>query len=331
MSTAGSNKLRMLYIMVELLEKSDETNKISTKMFTEMLERNGISAERKSIASDIRALKEWGMDIEYSKVKPAGYYVCSREFELPELKLLVDAVQASKFITVKKSRELIRKLGNLASKGEADLINRQVHVINRIKTQNESIYYNVDKIHSAISNNAKISFEYYKWNTDKKLVPRNDGKPLVVSPWALTWDDENYYMLGYDEAAGIIKHYRVDKMKNIRRIRAKRKGEEVFAGYDMAQFAKGTFGMYGGEEYKVTLQCESHLIGPILDRFGTDMIVANMEEDCFQVHRDIVVSGQFFGWLAGLGPGVKIVAPAEVREQYKEWLRRLLEYEEETE
>ncbi len=175
MSTAGSNKLRMLYIMEELLEKSDETNKISTKMFTEMLERNGISAERKSIASDIRALKEWGMDIEYSKVNPAGYYVCSREFELPELKLLVDAVQASKFITVKKSRELIRKLGNLASKSEADLINRQVHVINRIKTQNESIYYNVDKIHSAISNNAKISFEYYKWNTDKKLVPRNDG------------------------------------------------------------------------------------------------------------------------------------------------------------
>ena len=217
MAKSVASKKRTLSIMKALLEKAmRRTDCPQTTCWkcwrTRDLVSEGISTNRKSIYDDIETLKEWGMDILYTKEKPAGYYVGSRKFELPELKLLVDAVQSSKFITVKKSRELIKKLESLASVSEAKQLQRNVYITNRNKTLNESIYYNVDKIHDAILSDVKILFIYYKWNTDKELIPRNNGNPFVVSPWAQTWDDENYYLLAYDEESEIVKHYRVDKI-----------------------------------------------------------------------------------------------------------------------
>lgn len=324
MAKTVTSKLRTLYIMDALLEKSDENNRLTTKDLLEMLENNGITADRKSIYDDIGTLQTWGMDILYTKEKPSGYYLASRKFELPELKLLVDAVQSSKFITVKKSRELIKKLESLASAGEAKKLQREVYIADRAKTINESIYYNVDMLHDAIQANKKISFIYYKWNTDKELVARNNGKPIEVSPWSLTWDDENYYMLGFDASSGIVKHYRVDKMQKITLLDAPRDGEEEFKDFDLAKFAKNTFGMYGGTLEAVTMEFNDGLIGVVLDRFGTDIIIQKIGEGSFKIRHEVAVSGQFYGWVAGLGSGVKIISPQLVVDGFKEYITDVL-------
>lgn len=324
MAKSVTNKLRTLYIMDMLQEKSDEDHRVSTKEMLEMLEANGITADRKTLYDDIETLTTWGMDILYTKEKPAGYYLGSRKFELPELKLLVDAVQASKFITVKKSRDLIKKLESMASAEEAKQLQRQVHIANRTKTVNESIYYNVDKIHDAILGNKKISFTYYKWNIDKELVARNDGKPFAVSPWALTWDDENYYMIGFNEYSGIVKHYRVDKMQKITILNDTRAGEEAFKDFDMAIFAKNTFGMYGGKAESVTMEFDNRLIGVVLDRFGTDVIIQKISDTHFRVRHDVTVSGQFYGWIAGIGPDAKIVHPQHVVDGFKDHMNSIM-------
>lgn len=320
MATNATGKARILYIMQELMEKSDEKNKLSTNDLMDMLARNDISADRKTLYGDLEKLENWGMDIIYSKEKPAGYYVGSRNFELPEVKLLVDAVQASKFITEKKSRELIKKLEKLTSISEAKQIQRQVYIAGRTKTQNEAIYYNVDKINDAILQNRKIRFTYYKWSLDKELVPRNNGKAFEVSPWALTWDDENYYMIGYEKRTDSVKHYRVDKMQQIEIMRSARAGEDAFKDFDIAKFAKSTFGMYGGRLEMVTLECTNDMIGMILDRFGSNIIIQKIDEEHFQFRHEVAVSGQFFGWLVGLGPNAKIKSPEYVIDEYKVWL-----------
>ena len=324
MARVIGSKLRTLYIMKILTEETDENNRISNEGLIKRLELLGLKAERKSIYDDIETLKTFGLDIIYTKERPAGYYIGSREFELPELKLLVDAVQSSKFITVKKSQELIRKLELLTSTGQAKQLNRQVYVINRVKTYNENIYYNVDAIQSALNENSTIRFKYYKWGVDKELVPRNSGDDIEVSPWGLTWDDENYYMLAFDNEAGIVKHYRVDKMKHITLTGNSRSGQNEFNHFDIARFAKRTFGMFGGDLEQVILECDNELIGVILDRFGTDVIIVKVDENRFQVRHEVAISGQFYGWLVGLGPSVRVVAPKYIADEFAQRLKDML-------
>ena len=322
MAKVSVGKLKLLYILETLVRDTDQKHKKGTAELIEMLKARGLSAERKSIYDDIETLREFGLDIIYDKEEPAGYYMGERDFELAELKLLVDAVQSSKFITAKKSAVLISKLEKLTSAGEARNLQRQVYVSGRIKTMNESIYYNVDAVHSAIAGNSKISFRYMVWNLEKQLVPKSD-RAVTVSPWALVWDDENYYMIAFDGESGIMKHYRVDKMKDIRCLHEPREGRESFKGFDAAGFAKKTFGMYGGRTEKVTLECDNSLVGPILDRFGTDVIIVPAGEQKFKVTHEVAVSGQFFGWLVGLGPGVRIVYPQNVADEFRDRLRRM--------
>ena len=322
MAKVSVGKLKLLYILETLVRDTDQNHKKGTAELIEMLKARGLSAERKSIYDDIETLREFGLDIIYDKEEPAGYYMGERDFELAELKLLVDAVQSSKFITAKKSAVLISKLEKLTSAGEARNLQRQVYVSGRIKTMNESIYYNVDAVHSAIAGNSKISFRYMVWNLEKQLVPKSD-RAVTVSPWALVWDDENYYMIAFDGESGIMKHYRVDKMKDIRCLHEPREGRESFKGFDAAGFAKKTFGMYGGRTEKVTLECDNSLVGPILDRFGTDVIIVPSGEERFKVTHEVAVSGQFFGWLVGLGPGVRIVYPQNVVDEFRDRLRRM--------
>jgi len=325
MAKSTGQKLKLLYLLKILSENTDEDHPISMKQLLEELEAAGVRAERKTIYSDIEDLKHFGYDILRNSSKTeGGYYLASREFELPELKLLVDAVQASKFITVKKSKELIEKLEKLAGKHEASRLQRQVYVVNRVKTSNESIYYNVDNIHRGIQDNVQITFQYLDWTLDKKLVPRKNGMEYRVSPWGLIWQDENYYLVGFDEAEEKIKHYRVDKMGTIGLTEKKRNGEAAFERFDIAKYTNKMFGMFGGEECVLTIQFTNRLIGVVLDRFGKEADIRKRDEGHFSVRVKVAVSGQFFGWLTGLGREAVILSPAEVAEEYRKYLNQIL-------
>ena len=322
MAKSSNQKLKLLYLLKILTEQSDEEHCMSAQALIDALDAYGIRAERKSIYDDIAQLIDFGYDIVLIKAKTGGgYYLAGREFELAELKLLVETVQASRFLTLKKSRELIAKIEKLASGAEAKQLQRQVYVANRIKTANESIYYIVDDIHRAIQNNEQISFQYLEWNLDKELVPRKNGKIYRISPWALTCKDENYYLIAHDEQSNTIKHFRVDKMGHIKVLAGvARQGGELFEKFDIAAYANKTFSMFGGREEIVTLEFENHFIGVVLDRFGKDVPVRKKGKEHFQVRVQVALSGQFYGWLTGLGVGAKITAPEEIVKEYRGYL-----------
>lgn len=320
MAKSAGQKLKLLYIIKLLTENTDENHPASTTDIIAYLDANGIHSERKSIYDDIEKLCDFGYDIVQVRSRlGGGYYMASREFELAELKLLVDAVQSSRFITSRKSRSLIKKLELLAGKQNAGKLQRQVYVAGRIKTENESIYYNIDNIHRAIQENRQISFQYLDWNLNKELVPRVGGK-RKVSPWALIWREENYYLAAYDSVDGIMKHYRVDKMGHVDVLKDEREGLEQFEMVDPAVYTNLTFGMFSGDEETVTLQFPNRLIGVVLDRFGREADIRPMTDRVFRIRVRVAVSGQFFGWLAGIGREAVIVSPAAVKEQYQGWL-----------
>ena len=324
MAKSEKQKLKLLYIMKILEERTDKKHLVTTQDIIDELAANDISAERKSIYSDIDLLIGYGFDIIKVKERPVGYRLASRQFELAELKLLVDSVQSSKFITTKKSRELIRKLETLCSRDEARHLHRQVVVTNRNKTGNENIYYNVDMIYKAIEDNVKIRFQYFEWTVKKEMKLRRGGEFYEVSPWLLTWDDENYYLIAYDEKSGIIKHYRVDKMLKIELSVEKREGKESFGSFDIAAYSKKTFGMFAGEEETVTLCCDKNLTGVMIDRFGKDVAMRQKDEEHILVRVNVAVSRQFFGWVTGLGAAVKIEGPEQVQQGYREYLTEIL-------
>ena len=322
MARSSLQKLKILYIMDHLLHRTDEDHPVTTAQLVSMLSLHGIAAERKSIYDDIEALRTYGMDIIASgSGRSSGYYIGSREFQLPELKLLVDSIQSSKFITEHKSMELIGKLESLASSHEAELLHRQIHVANRVKTMNESIYYNVDAIHRAIAENKQLRFHYFEYTVKKERRFRHGGEWYILSPYALTWDDENYYMVAYDSAAQRIKHFRVDKMADIELTDQPRDGQEVYKKLDMGIYARKTFGMFTGEETSVRLRFENDLVGVVLDRLGHDVSLIPDGKDHFTVRTNIVVSPQFYAWVCGFGTKARITAPEEVVQGMREHVR----------
>lgn len=327
MARSPNQKLKLLYLMDYLLRHSDESHPVTIKDMIAYLARQDVSAERKSLYDDMEALRTHGLDIIQSG---GGYYVASRTFELPELKLLVDSVQSSKFITHSKTAELIAKIETLASEYDARLLQRQVYVTGRVKTMNESIYYNVDAIHLGITHDRQIRFQYFEYTVTKERRFRKDGAFYQVSPYALTWDNENYYLVAYDGATREVRHYRVDKMTAITTTDAPREGKEAFASADMAAYARKVFGMFSGEETSVQLRLENHLVGAVLDRLGRDVMLIPDGPHHFTVRTNVVVSPQFFAWLAGFGAAAQILAPAEVRTRFKHHLQDIVTlYEEE--
>ena len=323
----GNNQKFKLYRLAQIMqEQTDDEHYITMPEIMKNLAQYEVTADRKSIYADLRDLSVLGIDVEG---EPVGnryhYHVVNRAFELLELKLLVDAIQSSKFITEKKSNALIKKLETLVSKYDAQKLQRQVYVSGRIKTMNESIYYTVDAIHNAISENKKIKFQYYQWNVKKEMELRHNGAWYHISPWGLSWDNENYYLVGYDSAAQKIKHYRVDKMLHIKLSNESREGKEHFKKLDMADYAKKSFGMFGGKEQKVKMLVKNNLTGVIIDRFGKEVMMIPADDKHFTVNVDVHVSRQFLGWVFSLGEDIKIVGPDEVVEQMKMEGRRLVE------
>jgi predicted DNA-binding transcriptional regulator YafY len=313
MPKASSQKLKILYVMEFLLRNSDEEHPISINQIADYLETHNIPAQRKSLYDDIEALRKYGLDIiQTNRGKNYGYYIASRDFELPELKLLVDSVQSSKFITRKKTSELIRKIERLASIHDAHLLQRQVYVQNRIKTMNESIYYNVDALHNGISQNRKIRFKYFDLTVTKERSYRKNGEYYIISPYALTWDNQNYYLVAFDSEAGIIKHFRVDKMTDISMIDEERDGQEAYKALDMAEYSKTVFGMFTGEPEPVRLRFSNQLVGAVLDRLGQDVMLIPDGSDYFTVTANVAVSPQFFAWVFGFGGLAQILGPQGV-------------------
>ena len=322
MAKRYGEKQKLLYILKILTERTDAEHCISVPRLIEVLNEYGIEAERKSVYRDLEELEEFGYDIIHGR---GGCCFASRDFELAELKLLVDSIQAAKFITAKKSNQLIKKIEGLASRYEASQLQRQVYVSERIKTMNESIYYNVDKIHTAIGSNSKITFQYFQWDVHKKMVLRRNGELYEVSPWALSWSDDNYYLVAFDSAEKKIKHFRVDKMLNIDRKEEKREGKEQFGEFNMAVYARKMFGMFSGEEQLVKLECVNELAGVIIDRFGKEVSIKQVDREHFAVNVRVAVSRQFLAWVMALGEGARVVEPQAVVCQMKKEAKRLMQ------
>lgn len=324
MARSANQKLKPLYIARILSEKTDELHPITMEEIIKFLNGYGIEAERKSIYDDIDALKNFGMDIVCIKGRKGGYFVASRQFELAELKLMVDAVQSSKFITAKKSAQLIKKLESFVSCYDAQKLQRQVFIFNRIKSMNESIYYLIDSIHTAILDDKKISFKYFEYTVDKEKQYKKDGEKYVISPFSLVWEDENYYMRGFDGEADLIKNYRVDKMSNVSVCDEKREGKELFATEDKNYSAK-TFSMFGGEEKRVRIRFENSLAGVVIDRFGKDIPFIKADDEHFDISVNVMVSPLFFGWLAAFSNRVRLLEPEQVRKEYINHIKAIME------
>lgn len=313
-------KLKLLYLMQILLEQTDEEHHITVPEMIQELDALGISAERKSIYDDLEQLKTFGLDICTERGKTHGYFVASREFELPELKLLVDSVQASKFITRKKSMELISKIEQLTSRENAKKLHRQVYVLDRVKTVNEQIYYNVDKIHDAIAADRQIMFRYFDLDVDKQKVYRKDGGAYTETPVALSWDDENYYLIAYKAKYDNFTHYRVDKMDGISISDAPRMMPEKT--FDLPSYAQSVFSMFGGEETGVCLMFENKLAGVVFDRFGTEIPIRKVDENHFTCNVKVAVSPHFLAWMMSFGKRAKIVSPEHVVAEMRNLIER---------
>ena len=321
----GTNQKFKLYCLAKIMTgKTDIEHYLTMPQIIEELAKYDVIAERKSLYQDIKDLEKLGIEVAGEQYgKSFRYHVVARTFELPELKLLVDAIQSAKFITEKKSNELIGKLEKFVSDFEAKELQRQIYVSGRIKTINETIYYNVDAIHDAINDNKKISFQYFNWNVKKEMELRHGGAYYKISPWGLSWDDENYYLIGYDSEAQHLKHYRVDKMLHISIVDEQRDGKEEAKNLDMAEYARKSFNMFSADEIYVKLILKNSFAGIIIDRFGNDVMLIPADSEHFIVNVKVQFSKQFIHWVFSLGDGAKIIGPEEAVIQAKEEIERL--------
>ena len=331
MARSSNQKQKLLLIRRFLEENSDEEHPVSTAEIIDYLDAMGVSAERKSIYDDLETLLNYGLDlVRVRQGNVTAWYLGSREFELPELRLLVDSVQSSRFLTRKKSLELIGKIEKLTSVHQARGLRRQVWVKNRIKSMNESIYYLVDDLHAAIHDNEKIRFHYFQYDPSRERQLRHGGAWYEISPYALLWDSENYYLVGYDAAAGIIKHFRVDKIVDLHRTGQAREGAEVFADVDMSAYANAHFGMFSGKTTPVRMEFDNSLAGAVIDRFGTEAMLVPTGDGRFSVTASVAVTEPFFGWLCTFGGLARITAPESAVEAMRRHIESIMEqYEKE--
>ncbi|MCR5357449.1 MAG: WYL domain-containing protein [Lachnospiraceae bacterium] len=319
MPRSFNQKLKIMYLRDILYKYSDEYHPLSAEQICRMLEEYDVEAERKSIYSDMEMLATYGLDIMKLNGRDGGFFLGSREFELAELKLLIDAVLSSKFITKKKSEQLVKKLSSFACDYDADDLKRQLYSINRIKGQNESILYTVDDLNSAIRENRKVTFKYCEWGTDIKLYPKKNGADYEVSPITLIWDDEYYYLVAYDSDADMVKHYRVDKIRDIVITDSRR--DKPSTKVDLSAYSGKMFGMFGGSAVKVSFECPNEMVGILIDRFGQDIKITGTKKGFVTVHTEAVLSSQFYGWVASVGPRIKLTSPASAVKGMKEFLK----------
>ncbi|MBQ1897222.1 MAG: WYL domain-containing transcriptional regulator [Lachnospiraceae bacterium] len=306
-----NNKTRILLILEILKSETDEDHVLKADEIMERIRKEGLKCDRKTLYNDIASLVDAGYDIIHEPSgSGGGYKLVSRDFEDAELRLLADAVYSSKFISQGKTRILADKLQKLTSSYMASSMIRQIYSSDS-KTPNEDVLYNVDTLSRAILADSKVEFEYLVWGKDKKLVTKGDEKRLL-SPWALIWQDQNYYLMAYDASAGKMKHFRVDKMRHVSMTDLRREGRKDFESIDMSSYVEETFSMYGGRLETITLDLPEELIGIAYDRFGTDVSQRPGKPERVLVRTKCYVSALFYGWLSGLGGDVLLAGPDNV-------------------
>ena len=318
MAKTEYSKQRLLALMDILRTETDENHRLGAQELEEMLLSRGIPSERKSIYRDIAALQDAGWEILSGR---SGYGLVSRDFELAELKLLADAVQCSRCITEKKSYELIGKLEKLTSRHNAGQLRRQLHLIGRSKTENEQIYYNVDALYSAISQNSEITFRYLSYKPDGS----REFRPGIyrASPYGLCWDSESYYLVAHTEKHGKT-HYRVDRMANIRILNKPRQHPELYQDLNMAAYSKQVFGMFSGTPMSVRLYFPDDLANNAIDKFGADVMLIPQPEGGFTLTVPVVTSPVFYSWVFSFSGRVRILGPEAVREEYRALCEKIL-------
>jgi len=326
MAKAENQKIKLLKLKEIFERKTDEEHQLTISEIIEELKKSGINAERKSLYRDIELLKEYGMDICSQRSKHYSYYLGEREFETVELKLLSDAVSASKFIPKRQSSRIIKKLGMLTNEYNEDRLNRQLYTEKSTKEETSSIYYSIDAIYNAIDDDCKISFKYFDYNEKKQRIFRRNSECYIVSPWALVWNDGMYYLVCYDNDKEIIRHFRVDKMDSTSPVPEKRDGKRAFRDFDMDSYTKSHFGMFGGKEQTVELLCHNSLANIITDRFGKNTVrFYDADSEHFKVNIQVVISPVFLSWVMGFGDKLIIKSPGDIREALKNMASQLAE------
>ena len=324
MSRMPNQKMKLLYLMKILQERTDENHRMTLSELTEELGKYGVSAERKCLYDDLELLRVYGVDVQVSRGRRVEYFVGERKFTPSELKLLVDAIQSSRFVTPKKSSELIRKIESLGSRQQGSELHSQVNMDMRRKATNEDIYQNIDAVCRAISAGKKIRCKYFEWNSYKQRILRKDGKVYFLSPLALHWDDENYYLVAYDSEAEIIKHFRVDKLLSVVIMDELRDDAPQVRDFDVSNYSRQIFGMYGGEATNVMIQCDNSLAGVVIDRFGVDVTILSNKEDYFVFSTKVMISPTFFSWIMGFGNKMKVLSPSSVVDRLVELSQEII-------
>ena len=332
----GDNNLKILYTIEALYKQSDENTYITANDIVEYLKKYELTADRKSIYNYINLLIDvYGMDIKKDK---KGYRLMSRLFDIADLKMLVDALCSSRFISQDKTRKLIKKLGKLTTQDKAKELYREVFVENAVKSENHYVPYNIDSIHQAINENKRINFEYFNFEVDfsggnkiqKKYRVYSDGenagkhKIYEQSPFALIWKNENYYMLSYDDKKDKVLTFRVDKMDKTEISQKKRAGGDVFENIDISKYANTAFSMFSGETVKVELRVRNDLASVIIDRFGNNINVYKSDDTHFKFFTEIQCSDMFFSWISGFGDGIELVSPKNLRDDYKKYISKIM-------
>lgn len=318
-SISDSKRLSLIYLQELFLRKTDETHYVKMPEILSFLEKKDIFIDRRTVYTYFKLLNYTGFEI--IAVKERGdckYHHPQRIFDITELKFLIDSIAASKFLTGKKSKELINKVKSLASDYDSVALNRSVLLGNRVKSINNMVLNNLDTIYEAIADNSKITFQYMRWNPQRKLEYQKGGKLYTASPYAVSLNTDNYYLIAYDNEADILKHYRIDKMKNISLLHEAREGKKIFKSFNPVDYTLKTFGMYGGREETITIECSNFLVGVFIDRFG---YAAHLRPDFENPDKTIIrisvnVSPQFYAWLFALGTGVKIISPESVINEF---------------
>ena len=303
-----NQRTKLLYLRKILHDKTDEQNPMSMPEIIAELATYDIHAERKSIYNDMEILRQYGLDIEIQRGKIPRYFVANRKFELPELKLLVDAVQSSRFITEKKSEELIAKLSSLTSQSQAADLKRQIFVAGRPKAFNEQAFYSVDAIHSAVNAGKKVTFRYFDYDVQKNRVFRKDGATYEVTPVTLCWDSDKYYLVAFNAEHNELRNYRVDRMSDVEVSEAKGSDFDK-SKFSVAEHIKGMFGMFGGEVVRAKLAFDNSFVNVVLDYFGKDTTLTPKDNETFEVTVDVTVSPVFLGWIFQFGGKARILSP----------------------
>ena len=311
-------KLRPFYVAKMLYEQTDEEHYLTIVQIIDQLKNQyGISTSRGTVSDDIRVLQELGVEIEVEQSTQNRYYLIGRRFDLPELKALIDAVESARFIPTDKSSALVSKLSLLASPFVAPNLVRNVDVENRIKADNEKVYYIMEALNDAINDKKKVSFQYYTYNRNKERVAKHDGEVYVFSPYKMIWNGDYYYVVGYSEKHGSIGSFRVDRIVTTPQILSEEQ-QEPPKDFDLNIYLNSMFRMYNGERKQIELVCDNELMNSIIDRFGNDVNVSVYDENSFKVNVTTSVGNVFYSWIFGFGGRVKIISPEDVRKEYTE-------------